>query len=170
MSVTQGVIADDAAPANLAAPGLELRLDQGDGVTAGFQVGKWLGQGQRKGDKGHIDNQQVHRLGQLEGKARVQLLDADDAGIAAQGVGELAVAHVNGVDAGCAALQQAVGETAGRRANVEGDEARRVDGEVVEGVGQLDAAAADVGQASADFDFGVDCQGRAGLGDAARGE
>ena len=64
----QVVVANDASPADLAAPGLELRLNEGDGGAAGSQVGQRLGQGQRQRDERYVDDQQVNRLGQLEGR------------------------------------------------------------------------------------------------------
>ena len=68
----------------------------------------------------------------------------DDPRVAGERVGELAPPDVDGVDAGGAALEQDVGEAAGRRADVEADEPRRVDAERVERGGELVAAAADV--------------------------
>ena len=56
---------------------------------------------------------------------------------------ELAVPDVDGVDAGGAALKQAIGESAGRGADVEADQAGRVYSEGVERVGQLAAGARD---------------------------
>ena len=50
---------------------------------------------------------------------------------------ELAVADVDGVDAPRAALQQAVGEAAGRGADVEADQAAGVDAEMLDGGRQL---------------------------------
>ncbi len=59
-------------------------------------------------------------------------------------VRELAVANVDRVDANGPALEQAVGEAAGRGAHIERDQAIDVDAEDVERVLQLLAAATDV--------------------------
>ena len=85
-------------------------------------------------------------------RAGVRALHRDDARVAAQRLGELAAAHVESVDARRAALQQHVGEAAGRRADVEADEPGRVDPERVEAGRELVAAAADVGLGVVDLD------------------
>ena len=58
-------------------------------------------------------------------------------GSRAQRVGELSAAHVESVDPARAALEQDVGEAAGRGADVERDQPGRVDPERVERRGQL---------------------------------
>ncbi len=67
-----------------------------------------------------------------------------NARVSAQPPVQLAVADIERDHARRAALQQDVGEAAGRGADVQGAFARRVHAEVVEGMRQLDAAAADV--------------------------
>ena len=59
------------------------------------------------------------------------------------------MADVDGVDPGGAALQQHVGEAAGRGADVERHHARGIDAEMVEAVGELEPASGDVGRACA---------------------
>ena len=83
---------------------------------------------------------QVRRLE----RPRIRALDDDDAGIVAQAPIELAVADVEGDDPARAALEQHVGESAGRCADVE--RLAAVDGyaERVERMRQLDPASADV--------------------------
>ena len=73
--------------------------------------------------------------------ARVRALEHDDARVGAQLRVELAVADVDRVHARGAALQQAVGEAAGRRADVEADAARGIEPERVERARELLAAA-----------------------------
>ena len=94
-------------------------------------------------------------LGRGEGP-RVHLFPDDDPRIRAQARVELAVADVHGVHPRGAPLQKAIGESPGRGADVEADEARGIDAEVVEGGGELDASARDVGM------------GRTGHGDLRR--
>jgi hypothetical protein len=57
---------------------------------------------------------------------------------------ELPVPDVDGIDTGRAALQQDVGEAAGRGADVERDAIPRFDLEMIECMGELDPAARDV--------------------------
>ena len=59
-------------------------------------------------------------------------------------LGQLSAAHVESIDAARAALQQTVGEAAGRGADVQADPPDRVDPEGIERSGQLLAAARDV--------------------------
>ena len=73
-------------------------------------------------------------------------LEHDDAGVVPQPRVELPVADVERDHARRAALEQDVGEAAGRRADVEAVEARGVDAEHVERVRELLAAARDVGR------------------------
>ena len=75
-------------------------------------------------------------------RARVDPFADEDARVGAQPPIELAVADVERDDAGRAALEQHVGEAAGRRADVERAAPVRVDAERVERVRELDAAAA----------------------------
>ena len=78
---------------------------------------------------------------------------------------QLSVAHVNRKDVGRAALQEAVGEAAGGSAHVQAGLTRNRQGEMVQGAGQLEAATADVREASPHFQGYVFCQGRTGLED-----
>src|SRR5262249_6988533 len=88
--------------------------------------------------------------------ARVDPLADHHPRVGAQPRVELAVADVDRVDAGGAALEQTVRESAGRRPDVEADPPRRIDPEAVEGGGELHAAARDVRMLGAgDGDFRV---------------
>ena len=140
-------IADDAMD-RPAAAGLELRLDEGDDhVAARARASAATGPStSAERDERHVDRDEADRLGERRGGQGpgVRPLHRDDPRIAAQRLGELAAPDVEGVDAARAALQQDVGEAAGRRADVEADAARRVDLERIERGGQLVAAAADV--------------------------
>jgi hypothetical protein len=82
----------------------------------------------------------------------------DDAWVAADAIGQLAPPDVDGVDPDGAALEEDIGEAAGRGAGIEADEPGRVDRERVEGRRELVAAAAHVwiGLDEADLDRGVD--------------
>src|SRR5207244_7568636 len=83
--------------------------------------------------------------------------------IAAELVVELSGADVHRVDARRTALQQAVGEAARGRADVDADPAADRRAELVERVRELLATPADVGRAPADLDLGGGLDERAGL-------
>ena len=162
-----GGVADDAALVDVVAGQLELRLDEHDGVGAGRGA---IGGGCQRGaggDKGDVDGDQAG--GRVEGRevADVGALHDDDAGVAAEGGGELAVADVDGVDAGRAAPAQAVAEAAGARPDVEADAAGDVDRPGVEGGGELLTAARDVGGGGAHAEVGGGREAQTGLGVAA---
>ena len=76
---------------------------------------------------------------------RVEALDDGDARIGPEPPGELAVADVERDHVARAAVEQHVGEAAGRGADVERDAARDVEVKRVERVGELEPAAADPG-------------------------
>ncbi len=73
--------------------------------------------------------------------ARVGALHDDDARVDAELVSELSVPHVDGHDPGGAALQQTIGEAAGRRSEIEAAKAAHVDRERVERPRELHASA-----------------------------
>ena len=81
--------------------------------------------GQR--DERHVDHHQVGRIRQLARLelARVAPLDHRDARVLPQPPAQLAVSYVQRGDAGGAALQQAVGESARRGADVQAAPGRR---------------------------------------------
>ena len=103
--------------------------------------------GQR--DERHVDDDQVRRVGQRVGRQRagVDALDHRHALVARAATVQLAVGDVERDDVRRAALEQAVGEAAGRGADVERATARDGDPERVERVGELDPAARDVAAA-----------------------
>src|ERR1700740_1794630 len=55
---------------------------------------------------------------------------------------KLADVYVHSVDAQCTALQQAVGEAAGRGAQIEANTTRGIEGEILERAGELESTAA----------------------------
>ena len=141
-------VADDAV-VGPAPAGLELRLDERDDVAARDPAGAWSATGPRTLSSEMNDTSMVARsIGSGQGRrgqvAGVRPLHRDDAGVGAERFGELSAAHVESVDPARAALQQDVGEAAGRGADIERDEPGRVDPEGVERRRQLVAAAADV--------------------------
>ena len=98
---------------------------------------------------------EVRAVGQLVGRQRagVGALDHRHALVLAQAVVELAVGDVERDDVLGAALEQAVGEAAGGGADVQRAAAGDVEPERVERVGELDAAARDVGRRAVDVEL-----------------
>ena len=104
-------------------------------------------------DERHIDGHDLDRApGRSAGVrcAGIEVLDDDDARVGAQLPVDLPVTDVERHDACGAALQQHVGESAGRRADVERLASGDVDLEGVERVGQLEPAAPDIGMIGRD--------------------
>jgi hypothetical protein len=151
--------------ADLVAAGLELRLDQRHDRRGRRHHPEHGRQRQAQRDERDVDRGQVGRLRQGFEPAHVGALHDHHARVAAQSVVELAVAHVERVHPARAALEQDVGEAAGRGAHVQGDGARDVQPPGVERRRQLEPAAADVGQRRPQHgDAGVVGDGLAGLG------
>src|SRR2546421_7751204 len=141
-------IAHDTALADVLAAGLELRLDERDHFAARGEHVENRRQHLLQRYEGHVDHGQrglVAEQPRVE-RARFRVLHHDDTRILAQLVVELAAADIHRVDDAGAALQQAVGEAAGRRADVHTDAALEVRAEVLERMRELLTATADVGR------------------------
>src|SRR5262245_23343179 len=138
-------IADDAAFADLAGADLELRLDERDELRDGRCKRERCRQHDLEADEAGIADDPIDGVRDVPARemARIGALEDDDAGVLAQLPGQLPVADVDGVDLGGAPGQQHVSKAAGRGADVEPDAAARIDGEMIEGVGELEAAAGD---------------------------
>ena len=110
-----GPVPHHALLAHLFAARLELGLNQADGLAAGGQQLPDGGQNQGQGDKGDVHREELQLLGDLlPGEIPgVGALQVDHPGVVAQVPGQLAVAHVHGVDFPRALLEHAVGKTAG---------------------------------------------------------
>ena len=145
----------DATTSYLLSRRLKLGLDQGDNMAAVLQMGQRRRYHQGQGDKGNVDDHQVHRLGQFVRVASVGLFHDRNPRILAQLVVQLAVSHVHGVNVACPPLQEAVGKSAGGCAHVQSRLAGHVQGKGVQRPGQLQSAPADVGQPAPYFQRGV---------------
>ena len=140
-------VANDSSFADLAFPHFELGLYQDNHFARpASKMRQRPRQNHGDGDEADIANRQVDGspMSARRQIARVHAFVHDHARIVAQFPVELAGADVDGVHARGAALQQAIGEAAGRGADVEADFARHVDAEMIERRFQLQAAAADV--------------------------
>jgi hypothetical protein len=109
-------------------------------------------QDEGSGDEGDVDGEEGNFRGQVAGveEAGVGALHEGDAGVVAEGLGDLAVAGVDGEDAGRAVLEHAVAEAAGGGADVAAEAVGEVDVPVGEGGFELESAAADVAEIAAE--------------------
>lgn len=141
-------ISDNSALADVFAAGFKLRLDEDDGLA---QRGRGLQYGldqEGGGDERNIHHQQselpirwaAERSGQKE--AGIGALNQAHAWIVAQFHRNLAEAGIDGGDMRSSTLQQAVGKPTRGCADVEACAITDIDVPVIEGPGQLDAAAA----------------------------
>ena len=96
--------------------------------------------------------------------AGVDALEHDHARVPAEGLVELAPAHVHGIDACRPALEQRLREASGRGSDVEGDPAARIDAKRVQRALELDRAAAHVLGAREHVHRRIRAHGGAGLG------
>src|SRR5688572_18909659 len=150
-ALVDGRVADHSAFADLVAIRLELRLDQRNQPAS--RPGKCERRVEHLGERNEagVADDQVDRLaddvgGQVAG---VGLLVDDDAQVLAQLPGELVGADVDREHLHRPALEQYVGEAAGRGADVERHRARHVPAEMIERMSELDAAARDPGMVAA---------------------
>src|SRR2546422_105736 len=140
-------------------------------LTARREHAEHRGQDLLQRDERDVDDRERRLLAEdprVE-RPRVGLLHDHHAGVLAQLGVELAHADVHGVHAGGAALEQAVGEAAGRGAHVEADAAGDLHLESVERVGELLAAPAHERRAPLELDARVSGDQGAGLAPAPAG-
>src|SRR2546427_3884372 len=132
--------------AHLGAAGFELGLDERNHVAAWPQDRRHHGQDLAERDERDVDDDEVDRAGQVAGRevARIEALDDDHARIVSKRPVELAVADVERDHAQRAALDEGVGETAGRGADVERLASLDLNAKRVERMSELDASTADV--------------------------
>ena len=116
---------------------LELRLDEHERLPAGRRERERGRQTRVAGDERDVARDELGRERQRVEVARVRRARARRRGSSAQPRVELAVADVERDHPRRAALQQAVGEAAGRGAEVETVASRRIDAERVERVREL---------------------------------
>lgn len=141
----------------VAGVGLVVRLDERDAAGAAGLVVRGHPSEERGGEAllrrpagvGDDEVNAVEPFGEF-GVERVGAFHDGNARVSAKGPGELAIGGVDGVDASGTGLEQAVGEAAGGAAKVGAGQACDVEGEGVEGVAQLEPAAADEGFAWGD--------------------
>ena len=136
-------IADDAALSHGRATRLELRLDQRHQPGSGRAERQRHGQRLRQRDEAHVGDERADRLrheGAIE-PARVATLERDDPRVGGKARVQLVVADVDRIDARRAAVEQHLGEAAGRGADVQGNDALDRETEMVEGGDQLRGSA-----------------------------
>ena len=118
-----GIVGDDAAFSDVLAAHFELRLEQDDRLGAGLRQGEGRIDDLEDRHKAHVGDDQVDRIRDQRGGqvAAVDAFQRDDARIVAQPLGQLVMADIDGIDFCGAALEQHLGEPAGRRAEIEAD-------------------------------------------------
>ena len=116
-------IAHHTAFADFVFTDLELRLDEQDYLGLWRQQGDEGGKQQAQRDERGVHRQEAHAFREVVRRqvAGVGAFAYDDARVVAQPPVQLAVAHVHGVDAPGAGLQETIGKAARGSADVEGD-------------------------------------------------
>src|SRR4051812_3373093 len=168
------VVADDAL-GRVRGIRLELWLDQWHNVRRPAERRLDTRQYARQRDEGRVDHSEAYAIGQHDAvrgrwlqSRSMCALHGNHPRIRAQRVGELSVTHVESIDAGGAAAQQHIGESAGRRPDVEADSSLWIDAERVERGGEFLAAARDIRRALGKRDVHVIPDRFAGFQVAAR--
>ena len=139
-------VGDEPVFADLVAARLELRLHERDHIGVCGEERRQRRQDVPQRDERHIDRHQIGRVGHVVFRqpARVHALADEHPRIGAKSPIELAVSDIDRDDGGGAALEQHVGESARRGADVQRAAAGGKDAEGVERGRELDAAAGDV--------------------------
>ena len=148
-------VAHDAALPDRVTASLELRLHQRDHVSGVAKLRQRRRQRKAQRDKRDVGNDDIDRLLDGNAFARVHAFMDHDARILAQTPIELALAHVDGMHPGRAALKEHVGESTGRRADVDSDLSGDVESQGVECAGQLFSATRDVFRTGIDGQLGI---------------
>src|SRR5579859_4994404 len=146
---------DDAARADVFATEFELGFDKDEENCAGLCNGNSWTKNFCDRDERNVGDDEIDRFGNVSGLEFARIApNADDARVLLKFPGELARVYVDGVDARGACLEQAVGEAARGRAEVEADGAGWIHGKVGESAFQFKAAAARIFlQTACDFDL-----------------
>ena len=154
------IVANDAPFADVGAANFELRLDEDYHFSArGEQGGEAIEQ-ECDADETDIADEEAGWLadgGWLD-EAGVLMFVENDARVCFETPGDLGCADVDTMNFGRAVLQEAVCEATGGGADIDADQAGRIDCEVVQGFFEFEAATADVAELLEDFDgrFGWD--------------
>ena len=140
---------DEIAPAEF-----ELRLDEADQPRPLCGELEHMRQHQALRNEAHVQDDRLRMFTEhLSCKgAGVDAFERTDAGIRGEARIELSVPDVKGDDLRRAARKQDIGKASGRRADVEADKARRIEGEGVERGGELDPASRRPGVGRRGFD------------------
>jgi len=150
-------VANDAALADVSASGFKLRLDEDNRLSERGRGGENGLQQQGYGDKRNVHDEKGELLAALSDRERaggekpgVGALKQADAGVGAELHGDLSEAGIDSSDVSGAVLEQAISEAAGGGADIEAIAPGNSYEPVLQGSGQLEAAAADVGRVFAE--------------------
>src|SRR6478752_9556077 len=139
------VVAHDASLPHVRAPRFELRLDEHDRLPTRRAEAQHRRQRDTHRDERDVADGELRRKREFRESAGIRPLEHRHAGVGAEPRMQLAVADVERDHARRTALEQDVGEAAGRGPDIDAVEAGRVDAEPVEPVRELLSAARDVG-------------------------
>jgi SAM-dependent MidA family methyltransferase len=157
-----GRVGNYPAPAIGVLPsGLELRLDQGHHPSSGSDQGFHRRKDLSQGDERTVGYRQIERhercrkmaFGQMAG---IQSLVDPHPWVLPKFPGELTLSNIDGIHRGDTVLQEAIGESAGRRSEVEGPPTGYLQLEGQEGMFEFEAAAAHVPFAGLEDDLFVE--------------
>src|SRR5262245_46072779 len=139
------LVAHYAALPDLFAPDLELRFDERDHESGREKERRDDRKDSGQRDERNINGAEVEAVGEIVRRevTSVDVLSQFAAAVLAQPPIQLAAPDIDGDDSRRASLEQAIGKTARRSANVETDFPFRFDPEMVERGGQLQTAPAD---------------------------
>jgi Cys-tRNA(Pro) deacylase len=142
-ALADGGIGDDAVMGDVEGAGFELWFQEDDARGCGRKTVCHGRQDLRQGDEREIRDEELERREWGQG-AGIHALDVRDARVCCQAWMELAMADIDGKDGGGAMLEEAVGETASRGAEIEAGEAGDFDREGAERGLELEPSATDV--------------------------
>ncbi len=144
----------DPALDEIGAVELELRLDQAHKPRPLRGELEHMRQHQSLRNEAHVDDDRIRRFAKRDRcqRARIDPFERADARVRRKARIELSVTDIDGDDLRRAARKQDVGEASGRGADVEADEALRIEREGVERGGKLDPAARGPGMGRFGFD------------------
>src|SRR2546423_12641664 len=133
--LVQSRFAHDAAAAHIRSLELKLRFDEREDHSVGSYQLERIRQDQSQGNKGNVDDAKVDCIGNISAakKTGVEFFADDYAWVAPDFPGQLAVPNINCVDFPRAALQEAIGESTGRCADIERRESIYLNAEVRQG-------------------------------------
>jgi hypothetical protein len=135
---------------------LKLRFDQRHDTAARPQKRGKSGKHKPERNKREVDGNQIDSFRKVGGlkHPNVSPLQGDHTRMDTEPRGQLSTPNIKSIDALCPPLQQAIGEAAGRRSDIQGDEARNIDAKGLQGAFKFKPASARIWEpGTTDFDL-----------------